>query len=71
MLGSHIGQEMRGCVTLHGRIGRDDNFGNRFVPEALFQCRQAKFFLSADGMTGTSIHRLCQIADGSWRVAPP
>ena len=35
------------------------------------KCRSAKFFNSADSMTGTSIHRLCRIADGSWRVAPP
>ena len=35
------------------------------------KCRRAKFFNSAEGLTGTSIHRLCRIADGSWRVAPP
>ena len=33
-------------------------------------CREAKFFNSADGLTGTAIHRLCKIADGSWRIAP-
>ena len=35
------------------------------------RCRRAKFYNSADGVTGTSIHRLCRTADGSWRVAPP
>jgi len=35
------------------------------------KCRRAKFYNSADGMSGTSIHRLCRIADGSWRVGPP
>lgn len=34
------------------------------------KCRSAKFYNSADGLTGTSIHRLCRIADGSWRIAP-
>ena len=33
-------------------------------------CRRARFFNSANGITGTSVFRVCKRADGQWRIAP-
>jgi surface antigen len=34
------------------------------------QCRRAKFFNSAGGVTGTGVFRMCKTADGTWKIAP-
>jgi surface antigen len=34
------------------------------------RCRKAKFTNEARGMTGIQTHRLCKVADGTWKIAP-
>ncbi len=34
------------------------------------RCRRTEFSNHARGLSGSGIHRLCKVADGTWKIAP-
>ncbi len=54
-------------------VNQDTGHSGSITPLSTFDnngmlCRKAKFFNSADKMTGSSIFRLCKQEDGKWKV---